>query len=288
MKGVWFQVGWRWLPGGSRIGIRRKPHGEGSHGVAGIGAEKRGVHNLAPNVFARPRSRRGACARRARQVSSLSWVMLVSGVLPVAAAEPEISAWITQRGGQAIAPSSSVDGLNVGDVVEVELRLVPGTGGVGSYSVSSRFDAERGNVLDVVSVDRLRPTGFSSFPVPSGPAAVESESFRSGEIRSVAALSFPPGGGLSENAEGIPIARLTFRAAAEGTTAIEVGSFATATDAVLQQDGLTMSQPVHRQAVIQVPEPCCGGQALGAVLSLGVLSAFRRGSRGAQPSQAMS
>ena len=75
---------------------------------------------------------------------------------------------------------------------------------------------------------------------------------------------------------------------AEGTTAIEVGSFATATDAVLQQDGLTSSQPVTRRALIQVPEPCCGGQLLGAVLSLGVLAAFRRSRLAAQPFQAMS
>ncbi len=254
--------------------------------MAGIGAERRGVMSLPPNVFAG--GRLGRRARRALRVGSLSWGLLVLWLLPVGATEPEVSAWVTQRDGQAIAPSASVEGLNVGDVVQVELRLAPGTGGVGSYSVSSRFDAEQGNVLDVVSVDRLRPNGFSSFPVPSGPAAVESESFRSGEIRSVAALSFPPEGGLPESAGSVPIARLTFRAAAEGTTAIEVGSFATATDAVLEQDGLTAAQPIHRRAVIQVPEPCCGGQLLGSVLSLGALAVFRRGRRGVQPFQAMS
>ena len=47
------------------------------------------------------------------------------------------------------------------------------------------------------------PPGASRrFPAPPGAAALESESFRPGQVSSLAALSFPPGGGLPETVKG--------------------------------------------------------------------------------------
>lgn len=194
---------------------------------------------------------------------------------PVGAAETEVSAWITKRGGQPISPVASLSGLRVGETIEVQIRLVPGSGGVGSYSVSSRFDAGGANVLDLAAVERLESDAFADFPVPPDAPEVESEASRAGQVKSIAAISFPPDGGLAEGTAAQALARLTLTAARPGTTAIEVGAFAAATDGIFLQDGVTEAAPVYVAAAVSVPEPGAAGLAV-ALASLAGLAGFRR------------
>ena len=166
-----------------------------------------------------------------------------------------MEAWVTHRGGQPIPETASLEGVPLGEKIDVEIRLTPGSQGVGSYAVSVRFDGDGTDVLDLVSVERLQPAGFQGFPVPVHRASVESDSNQPGRVNSIAAMSFPPDGGLAAEASPERIARLQFATRRSGSARIEVGPFEDATDGVFWQDGTSQAQPVYRSALVSVPEP---------------------------------
>lgn len=204
----------------------------------------------------------------------VSFTLMAMAAPAAFAVEPEVAIWVTKRSGVAIAEVKTLSDLRVGETVEAEVRVTPGTGGVGSYSVSFRYDVEGDDVLNRNALLRLAPDGFSAFPVPTGAPDIESGRFLSGQMNSVAGISLPPSGGRAEGSAPFAIATLRFTAASEGTTAVESGAFNSAVDGILLQDAVSTASPGYGGIVLAVPEPQAAWRVLSALVC--VLAVGRR------------
>ncbi len=211
-------------------------------------------------------------------VAVLALPALGLGALASAASEPRAELWFTQRNGKPIEPTQNLENLQLGDRLVGELRLTAGTGGVGSYSISLRFDSDGGDIVDIVSVTRGSPSSFDAFPAAPPAGRVESSVQGAGAVRSFSAISFPFGkGGLEAEATTV-IGSLALEAKRLGSTRVDSGLFNVGTDGVTLQDSGSPAAPLFGRATLKVPEPGAALLQFSALVSLAFLNVTRRGS----------
>ena len=119
--------------------------------------------------------------RRWIHQSLLPAAVVLALALP-ASADVELQLVWTGTTGDGMPGSTHIQ-AEAGDVLTASLYVLVGSEGVRSYTLTTRFDQDLGDELDLVAFTPLLPPGFDTTPVPNPGSTFESSPTQVGEIR---------------------------------------------------------------------------------------------------------